>query len=109
MVTPASDYIQDVTDRIVRDFAPLRIILFGSWARGDARPDSDLDLLVVMPDGTPKRATALAIMKALREVHCPMDIIVTWPDDIRRYGDAVGTILRPALREGRVLYEEPAG
>jgi predicted nucleotidyltransferase len=101
----AGDYIQAVTDRIVREFAPLRIVLFESWARGDARLDSDLDILVVMPDGTPKRATRLAIGNSLTDVPVPMDIIVTSPDELRRYGDAVGMILRPALREGKILYD----
>jgi len=49
MISPKPAYLSEIVERIVRQFDPLRIILFGSWARGDARPDSDVDLLVVLP------------------------------------------------------------
>jgi hypothetical protein len=54
-----ADVIQIMTDRIVRDFHPLRLILFGSHARGDARPESDVDLLVVLPQVAHKRLAAV--------------------------------------------------
>jgi predicted nucleotidyltransferase len=97
--------IQTMTDRIVRDFHPLRLILFGSHARGDARPDSDVDLLVVVPHVANKRMAAVAIRRALADLPVCKDIIVTTPEEITRRGDLVGTVLRPALREGKGLYE----
>ena len=60
-----ADLIQTMTDRIVWDFHPLRLMLFGSHARGDARPDSDMDLLVVLPQVANKRLAAIAIRRAL--------------------------------------------
>lgn len=106
MPTTVSDaLLAEITARIVRGFDPERIILFGSQARGDARPDSDIDLLVVMPDGTDRREAARAMQSALRGVTIDRTIIVTTPDEIRRRGNLVGTVLRPALREGRVLYD----
>ncbi len=99
------DLITDMVARIAHDFQPLRIILFGSHARGDATPDSDIDLLIVLPQVTNKRQAAIEIRRALRDFPASKDIIVTTPDEIARRGDLVGPVLRPALREGKVLYE----
>jgi predicted nucleotidyltransferase len=99
-----SDLIQTMIDRIVQDFHPLRIILFGSHARGDTRPDSDIDLLVVFPQVANKRLAAVAIRRILADLPVCKDVVVTTPEEITRRGNLVGTILRPALREGKVLY-----
>ncbi len=92
-------------DRIIRDFHPLRLVLFGSHARGDAHPESDVDLLVVLPQVTNKRQVTVAIRRALTDLPVCKDIVVTTPEELARRGDLVGTVLRPALREGKVLYE----
>jgi len=94
-----------MTERIVRRFHPVRVILFGSHARGDARPDSDVDLLVVLPRVENKRESAIAIRSELSDIPVAKDIIVTTPSELKRFGDMIGLIYRPALREGRVLYE----
>jgi predicted nucleotidyltransferase len=99
------ELIADMTDRIARDFHPLRIILFGSHARGDATADSDVDLLVVLAEAPNKRQAAIEIRRALRDLPVSKDIVVTTPDEIARRGDLIGPVLRPALREGKVLYE----
>ena len=103
-MTPA-DYIQIMAERIVRDHDPAKTILFGSHARGEAGLESDIDLLVVLPEVTNKRKAAVAIRRILRDLPVPKDIVVTTPEEIARRGDLVGTVLRPALREGKVLYE----
>ncbi|GAB4581455.1 MAG: hypothetical protein Fur0022_42020 [Anaerolineales bacterium] len=69
--------MNEAVERIVRRFNPLRIILFGSWARGDARPDSDLDLLIVLPQVENKRQTAIQIGDELSDRPTSKDIIVT--------------------------------
>ncbi|MBI3951928.1 MAG: nucleotidyltransferase domain-containing protein [Acidobacteria bacterium] len=91
--------------RIVRDFHPVRILLFGSHARGDAGPESDVDLLVVLSEVPDKRQAAIQIRRVLADFPVCKDVIVTMPEEIARRGDLVGTVLRPALREGIVLYE----
>ena len=102
-VTP--ELIGEMTERIVRQFQPVQVILFGSHARGEARPDSDVDLLVVLPELADKRRAAVEIRRALRDLPVFKDIVVTTPDELARRGNLVGSLLRPALREGKVLFE----
>lgn len=103
-MTPA-ECIKVMAERIVRDYDPVKIILFGSYARGEAGPESDIDLLVVLPAVANKRQAAVAIRRTLADLPMSKDIIVATPEEIARRGDLVGTVLRPALRGGRVLYE----
>ena len=97
--------LDEMVRRIVERFNPDRIILFGSRARGTAGPDSDADLLVVMPVSGSKRKQAAQIDMALAGVGLPKDIIVVTPEEVERYHDVVGTIIGPAIRDGEVLYE----
>ena len=101
----AQEKIQEMVRRIVERFHPDKIILFGSYARGTAGPDSDVDLLVVKNVSGSKRQERLAIRLALSGIGLAKDIIVVTPEEVERYKDIVGTIIYPALREGKVLYE----
>jgi predicted nucleotidyltransferase len=103
----ASPWIGRMVDEIVRQFQPLQVILFGSHARGDAGPDSDVDLLVILSHVPNKRRAAIDVRRALAAFPVPKDVVVTSPEEIAQRGNLVGTILRPALREGKVLYERP--
>ncbi len=105
MAMAASEWIDRMVEVIARRFHPLQIILFGSHARGDHAPDSDVDFLVVLPSLPDKRRTAIEIRRCLDDFPVSKDIVVTTPEEIERRGHLVGTVLRPALREGRVLYE----
>lgn len=98
--------IQTMVERIVQQFQPLRVILFGSHARGSAVAESDVDLLVVLRDVSDKRRITVEIRRALGDLPVSKDILVTTPDEIARRGDLVGSVLRPALHEGKVLYEQ---
>jgi len=99
-------WINVMRDRIVEHFQPLQIILFGSHARGEATAHSDIDLLVVFPELSSKREMAISIRGVLADLPVAKDIVVTTPAEIEEYGDLVGRVLRPALREGQVLYEQ---
>lgn len=101
---PAPELLADIVTRIVTAVSPERIILFGSGARGTMRPDSDLDLMIVMSQKADKRDVDFAIRTALAHLHMAIDIIVVTPRELKRYGTSIGLVYRPALEEGRVLY-----
>jgi uncharacterized protein len=103
------EWIPVMVERIVERFHPVRIVLFGSHARGDAKPDSDIDLLVVFPEIANKYEAAVDVGSVLDDLPAPKDIVVTTPEEIARRGDMLGEVLRPALREGKVLYEASLG
>jgi uncharacterized protein len=108
MVTQESiytPYLPEIVNRITQRFNPLRIILFGSRARGETRQDSDYDILVVLPRVKDKRQAAILIGNSLSDLPVSKDIVVTTPAEIATRGNLIGDILRPALREGKVIYE----
>lgn len=96
--------IDKMVRRIVKRFDPEKIILFGSHARGTARPDSDVDLLIVMPVAGSKRKMQLELRTALHDVRVAKDVIVTTPEEFAWRKDVVGTIEYPAATEGKLLY-----
>lgn len=102
------EVLEEVVWRIFEVTRPRRIVLFGSAARGQMGPDGDLDLLVIVSESVHRRALAQEIYRRLHGIRLPVDIIVATEQDVEQYGDKVGTILRPALKEGRVIYESTA-
>jgi predicted nucleotidyltransferase len=102
--------IERVTQTIVERFHPRRIVLFGSHARGDAGPDSDLDLFIEMDTRLNPYARAMAVDDAFGFRDWPMDLIIYTPEEVVRWRGQVGTMLYTIENEGRVLYEcnEPA-
>lgn len=80
-----------------------RVILFGSHARGDARPDSDLDLLVIEPQIESRNAEFVRLRQELRGLEVPIDLILVTKQHVEEWGHFEGTMLNEALREGRVL------
>src|SRR4030066_1499189 len=91
--------IDTMVRRIVKRFGPERIVLFGSHARGDAGPDSDVDLLGVMPVRGSKRNKAIEIAVALDDIPIQKDIIVTTPDEFAWRKETAGTSEKPAPGE----------
>lgn len=107
--TDASAAIEELVHRIAERFSPDRIILFGSHARGDAREDSDIDLLVLFSEVDDPHARAAEIYAALVGYSAmPKDIVVSTSARFERYRNVVNTIYWPAAREGRLLYERSA-
>ena len=97
--------LDEVTRRIVATVNPQRILLFGSAARGIFTPNSDLDILVIVRGPVSWRTLTQKIYRNLHGILTPVDIVVVTEEDIEEHGQAIGSILRPALREGKVIYE----
>ena len=89
---------------IVECVHPRRIVLFGSAARGEVGPESDLDLLIVMPDGTHRRHTAQRLYQTIRGVTMPFDLVVATVSDLEREACNPGLLYHVILPEGRTLY-----
>jgi predicted nucleotidyltransferase len=96
--------LDEISRRIVEAVRPDKIIVFGSAARSEMGPNSDLDLLVVKSGDFHRGRLAQEIYRHLHGVNAAVDVVVVKPEDIERYGDCPYTVLRPALREGRVIY-----
>ena len=103
--------LRQMTDSIVEAVDPQLVILFGSHARGDATPDSDIDLLIV--ESTPfapnrdRRAEEARLWRTLAKFHVAKDILVYSRDEAERWRGSRNHVLARALREGKVLYERP--
>ena len=101
---PDREILDTLVKRILETAQPLRIILFGSAAEGRMGPDSDLDVLVIMQDGTHRRRTAQQVYRCLAGIGVPKDIVVVTQSDVREYGDKPSLVLFSALRKGKELY-----
>jgi len=101
---PDEKLLNELVERIVAAVHPLRIILFGSAARGQMGPNSDLDVLVIMPDGVHRRKTAQYIYRQLFGFGFAKDIIVATKNDLEEHRNNPGLIYKQALYEGKELY-----
>ena len=98
--------LNEIIRRIAATAQPEKIILFGSAARGDMGPHSDVDLLIVK-EGANALDTTLQIYRNLYGVDAAVDAVVVSPRDLERYKESHALIIKPALKEGRVVYEAP--
>jgi len=99
-----SKAIESLVQKIVEAVHPLKIILFGSYAQDKANPESDIDVLVVMPEGAHCRRTAQLLYRQIRGLGVPFDILVTTPGALEKHKDNIGLIYRTVLKEGREIY-----
>jgi uncharacterized protein len=103
-MAPDPAILDEMVRRMVETVHPLRIVLFGSAARGEMGPDSDLDTLVVMLDGCDCRAIAKTLIGRLRGLGCATDVVVVRQTDVELHGDNPYLVIHTALSEGKELY-----
>lgn len=98
--------VQAAVERIVSTARPQAVVVFGSYARGQAQPGSDLDVLVIVDDTLANcRAESVRLRRALRGISMPMGIVVVRRSDVERLRDTPGLLYETALSEGQVRYE----
>lgn len=100
-----AELIDEIVRRIVRAAHPEKVILFGSRARGEARPDSDIDLLVIADSSQPRYQRAAPLYGAVSDILVPMDILVYTPKEVEEWSEVAQAFVTTAVREGKVLYE----
>lgn len=105
MASVTDHRLDEIIQRIAEVAEPERVILFGSAARGDMGPNSDLDLLVVKSGQYHRGRLTEEIYMHLFGVGQAVDVVVVTPEDIERFRDAFSLVIEPALREGKVVYE----
>ncbi len=101
----SNEILRIATERLVRQFQPKRVILFGSHARGTADAHSDVDLLVVCPVSGSRRALMVAMDRVLGGLGFARDVIVLTPEEFESDRHIPGTVARPAWQEGKILYD----
>lgn len=97
--------LQQITDRIVTNFDPEKVILFGSHAAGTATTDSDVDLLVIMESDQSPMQRAITLKRVCRPRFVAMDMLVKTPGEVVTQLEQGNLFLQQILRQGRVLYE----
>ncbi len=107
---PDQKTLEEICRKVVETAHPLRIILFGSAARGEMHQDSDVDILVLIPEGTHRLHTAMDLHQAMLDVNAEVavDFVVAWPSQLEKHGASPYLIYRDVLREGMELYNAAA-
>jgi predicted nucleotidyltransferase len=100
--------VREMVQRILQVGDPQKVVLFGSRARGEARPNRDYDLLVIEPSSQPRYKRTAKYRRALIGVHPAKDIVVWTPDEVAEWRNVPNAFVTTALGEGVVLYERPA-
>lgn len=101
----AQEDIEKIVSTIAAHYRPEKIILFGSYARGNATEESDLDLLVIKETGLPRHKRAREIHKLFNPYPAPMDILVYSPDEIEKWRSVKASFVFQALEHGVVVYD----
>ncbi len=104
----APEILEAVVRQIVAVADPERIILFGSAARQQMRPNSDLDLLVIKGGAYDYHRVISDIYAALAAIDLPVEVVLVTPEQVQRYRNSFCLVIYPALAEGKVIYEQAA-
>lgn len=99
--------LNEATERIRRTAHPQKIILFGSRARGEGQTNSDWDFLVIAESDLPRHKRSIPLYGALSDMPAGMDILVYTQAEVEEWRDVPQALVTTAIREGKVLYEEP--
>jgi uncharacterized protein len=103
--TVTDDLLAEITRRIVDSLHPRRIVLFGSRARGDSRPDGDIDLFIEMESSKRPSERAIDVLKLFGLRPWSMDVLVFTPEEVRASRGKPGSLVTSIEAEGRVLHE----
>lgn len=106
-VLPSTDLVQRIVDTIVKRADPDKIYVFGSWARGEAGRNSDLDLLIVMESSLPPPKRGAWIRLLIDADACPLDILVVTPGEVSYWYGTPNHIITTAIDNGILIYERP--
>jgi predicted nucleotidyltransferase len=102
-----NELLDTITNKIVEAIHPRQIILFGSYARSDSGPHSDIDLLIVHESDLSRPQRYAQVRRLFWGMGIPMDILVYTPEEYARYQSVPGSFTHTIAREGKVLYAEP--
>ncbi len=98
------EQIEEFAQKLVQEFGPLKVVLFGSYAKGMVTPDSDVDLLVILPfEGKPVFKSVEMRLKLRPKF--PVDLIVRTPETVKERLEMEDAFMEEVLEEGKVLYE----
>jgi predicted nucleotidyltransferase len=111
MITVTNEVLDRMVEAIVREVDPEQIYLFGSYARGESGPDSDVDLLIVEREPFGVQRSRLAeitrVYDALRDFPLALDVLMYSREELEKWRDSLNHIAAQCLREGRLVYERP--
>lgn len=102
----AQEQIESVVQVIVEDYEPMKIILFGSYAYGHPTKDSDLDLLIIKDGEASGIQRNRRVRNILKDFSIPIDVIVKSSQEFDMLKDVIGTVIYPANKYGKVVYEQ---
>ena len=102
------DLLRGIVRRIVDTAQPEKVILFGSQARGDVRPDSDFDVLVIKESDEPRYRRSVPLYVALADLPVEVEVMVYTPEEVEEWSQVPQAFVTTALREGTTIYERAA-